>query len=34
MRGHVQRDRELIDVELWGLLQSDWRGVTSLAPVG
>lgn len=31
MRGHVQRDRELIDVELWGLLRSDWRGVTPIA---
>jgi RimJ/RimL family protein N-acetyltransferase len=34
MRGHVQRGRELIDVELWGLLRSEWRGVTSLTPVG
>jgi RimJ/RimL family protein N-acetyltransferase len=25
MRGHVQRERQLIDVELWGLLRGEWR---------
>jgi RimJ/RimL family protein N-acetyltransferase len=30
MRGHVQRGRELHDVELWGLLRSEWRGLAAV----